>query len=121
MTYHQRIEFLKRYPFDANFIKLFGQRIITIAQDGGHFSKINSGGWKMYGDPSSLDSLLGMEGNDVMGENGISYFPAIYNNVIYGGGENEPPLSEALPLIEWDLKGDPLPPELQGVVLVINP
>jgi hypothetical protein len=68
---------------------------------------------------ASLDSLLGME--NIMGENGISYFPAIYNNVIYGNGPSEPPLSEELPLIEWDLKGTPLPKELQGKVFVISP
>jgi hypothetical protein len=68
---------------------------------------------------ASLDSLLGME--NIMGENGISYFPAIYYNVIYGNGPSEPPLSEKLPLIEWDLKGTPLPKELQGKVFVISP
>jgi hypothetical protein len=70
---------------------------------------------------ASADSLLGMKGNDVMGENGIPRFHSIYNNAIYGNGPSEPPLSEKLPLIEFTLNSGPLPPELQGVVLVISP
>jgi hypothetical protein len=128
MTPSQRIEFLKSFPYDNDLIRLFGrQRIITLAaepnSDGdGYFTvlyKTNDGGWNKVGDRRPLDSLLGME--NIMGENGISYFPAIYNNVIYGNGPSEPPLSEELPLIEWDLKGTPLPKELQGKIFVISP
>jgi len=100
---------------------LFGQRIITLAQADGYFSRANIGRWADFYDPSSLDSLLGMEGNDVMGENGIPRFHSIYNNAIYGNGPSEPPLSEKLPLIEFTLNGGPLPPELQEAVLVISP
>jgi hypothetical protein len=89
---------------------------VVIATENGYLEKSP---WGNFPGRPSLDSLLGME--NIMGENGISYFPAIYNNVIYGNGPSEPPLSEELPLIEWDLKGTPLPKELQGKVFVISP
>jgi len=96
---------------------------IIIATEGDYFKELSPGHifYRFMGPKSRdpLDSLLGME--NIMGENGISYFPAIYNNVIYGNGPSEPPLSEELPLIEWDLKGTPLPKELQGKVFVLSP
>ena len=125
MTPHQRFLFQASYPTNKAFLELAGyQKLIILAQKGGYFTalyKINDGGWNKVGNRSPLDSLLGREGNDVMGENGIPRFHSIYNNAIYGNGPSEPPLSEKLPLIEFTLNGGPLPPELQEAVLVISP
>jgi hypothetical protein len=116
MTQDQRQLFSDVYlSHPERFATLFNDPNIDLAQEGGYYSKL---GTNSYYDPTPLDSLLGME--NIMGENGLSYFPAIYNNVIYGNGPSEPPLSEELPLIEWDLKGTPLPKELQGKVFPIS-
>jgi hypothetical protein len=84
---------------------------LVLAQEGGYYRAIRNA--------PSLDSLLEMEGNDVMGlggHDGISYFPAIWVAVKnYGFGEGDKKI------VEWDLKGASLPSELQEFVLVISP
>jgi hypothetical protein len=123
MTPHQRFLFQASYPNNKAFLELAGyQKLIILAQKGGYFTalyKINGGGWNKVGDRRPLDSLLGGEGNDVMGlggHDGISYFPAIWVAVKnYGFGEGDKKI------VEWDLKGASLPSELQEFVLVISP
>jgi hypothetical protein len=65
MSYPQRYFFNLQYLKPTEFNALFKQRILTLAQEGGYFSKTNIGKWTDFYDPASLDSLLGMEGNDV--------------------------------------------------------
>jgi hypothetical protein len=100
---------------DDSYFATIAPRIV-IATENGYFEK-NS--WGNLPTRPSLDSLLGMEGNDVMGlggHDGISYFPAIWIAVKnYGFGEGDKKI------VEWDLKGASLPSELQEFVLVISP
>jgi hypothetical protein len=93
MTLSQRIEFLKSFPYDENIInELFGrQRLIIIAtQPGsngdGYFTvlyKTNGGGWNKVGDRRPLDSLLGMEGNDVRKMNEIKGYAHLPSALTY--------------------------------------
>jgi hypothetical protein len=100
---------------DDSYFATIAPRIV-IATENGYFEK-NS--WGNLPTRPSLDSLVGMEGNDVMGlggHDGISYFPAIWVAVKnYGFGEGDKKI------VEWDLKGASLPSELQEFVLVISP
>jgi hypothetical protein len=100
---------------DDSYFATIAPRIV-IATENGYFEK-NS--WGNLPARPFLDSLLGMEGNDVMGlggHDGISYFPAIWVAVKnYGFGEGDKKI------VEWDLKGASLPSELQEFVLVISP
>jgi hypothetical protein len=72
MSYPQRYFFNLQYLKPTEFNALFKQRILTLAQEGGYFSKTNIGKWTDFYDPASLDSLLGMEGNDVKRKMGKS-------------------------------------------------
>ena len=125
MTFAQRTEFLKSFPYDNDFIRLFDhQRLIIIAtQPGsngdGYFTalyKINDGGWNKVGNRSPLDSLLGMEGNDVnkiKWKPGDFYFPSNLQHAF----EELPNLK----IIEIPFDTDLIPSELQGIVFVISP
>ncbi len=126
MTFAQRTEFLKSFPYDNDFIRLFGrQRIITLAaepnSDGdGYFTalyKINDGGWNKVGDRRPLDSLLGMEGNDVAKikwEQGYIDFSV---NLPYWLKN----IDKTNNLVETPVGTDVIPPQLQEKVLVISP
>jgi hypothetical protein len=138
MTPSQRIEFLKSFPYDNDFIRLFGrQRIITLAaepnSDGdGYFTvlyKTNDGGWNKVGDRRPLDSLLGMEGNDVKGipfraYGKIYHFSDLFQEG-FSGAQNSPQKIYERPYADDNPDGTdrylPLSSEIQTVVLVISP
>jgi hypothetical protein len=105
------------------------QLLITLAQEGGHFAKANFHN-DAY-DISSLDSLLGMEGNDVRNidyvnhETGgwYAYFSGAITDTFKLMNES---LSDNNPandktLLETSTYTQPLAPGLQTVVLVISP
>ena len=119
MSYPQRYFFNLQYLKPTEFNALFKQRILTLAQEGGFFSKANIGKWTDFYDPSSLDSLLGMEGNDVRKMEEIPGSVDIARNT---EGYLEQ-LSENNRLIEALIQAGylPLPFTLQQFVLVISP
>jgi hypothetical protein len=132
MTLSQRIEFLKSFPYDENIInELFDrQRLIIIATQPNsngddYFTalyQINEGGWNKVGDRRPLDSLLGMEGNDVKKidyvnhETGgwYAYFPVDIEGFLKD-------LTKDNPIQEREAYDVPITPSLQKVVLVISP
>jgi hypothetical protein len=121
MSYPQRYFFNLQYLKPTEFNALFKQRILTLAQEGGFFSKANIGKWTDFYAPSSLDSLLGMEGNDF---ERISYGNGAYTLGIIQGNwnymeENNLTIDEIL--IAVDDTNVPLPQELQGKVFVLSP
>jgi hypothetical protein len=129
MTPSQRIEFLKSFPYDENIInELFGrQRLIIIAtQPGsngdGYFTvlyKTNGGGWNKVGDRRPLDSLLGMEGNDVktqLWEQSNGGYANISGNLGY-----LEQLNEQNKLLETAAMRYMLPPALQKLILPLSP
>jgi len=66
MTARQRYLFSLQYLTPTQFSALFKQRVLILAQEGGLFTKASIGGWSnFFKNPASLDSLLGMEGNDI--------------------------------------------------------
>jgi hypothetical protein len=129
MTPSQRIEFLKSFPYDNDFIRLFDrQRLIIIATQPNsngddYFTalyQINEGGWNKVGDRRPLDSLLGMEGRD---ENG-GYGKLGYN-IGYVVGNRFSLLSSSNTIIETNPLVHPaLIEELikfKGKVFVLSP
>jgi hypothetical protein len=81
--------------------------------------KSNIGGFKSYYDPTSLDSLLGMEGNDVktqLWEQSNGVYANISGNLGY-----LKQLSKTNTLLEVPMPGEMLPPDFQKLVLVISP
>jgi len=106
--------------------------LIILAQKGGYFTalyKINDGGWNKVGNRSPLDSLLGMEGNDVKeipfrayGE--IYHFSDLFQEG-FSGAQNSPQKIYERPYADDNPDGTdrylPLSSEIQTVVLVISP
>jgi hypothetical protein len=120
MNQNQRLRFQEQYlSSPEEFRALFGQRIITLAQADGYFSRANIGRWADFYDPSSLDSLLGMEGNDVRR---MEKVPGSVNIARNTEGYLEQ-LSENNRLIEALIQAGslPLPFTLQQFVLAISP
>jgi hypothetical protein len=120
MTPHQRFLFQASYPTNKAFLELAGyQKLIILAQKGGYFTvlyKTNDGGWNKVGDRRPLDSLLGMEGNDVRKMNqieGYAHLPSALNYIDQLNSSNK--------LLETQAYNVPLAYTLQQVVLVISP
>jgi hypothetical protein len=119
MSYPQRYFFNLQYLKPTEFNALFKQRILTLAQEGGYFSKTNIGKWTDFYNPSSLDSLLGMEGNDVktqLWEQSNGGYANISGNLGY-----LEQLNEKNKLLETAAMRYMLPPALEKLVLVISP
>jgi hypothetical protein len=119
MTQDQRQLFSDVYlSHPERFASLFEYPNIDLAQEGGYYSKL---GTNSYYDPTSLDSLLGMEGNDVRNidyvnhETGgwYAYFPIELQTFM--------PLLKDNPVQETNPFQAQLTPSLQRVVLVISP
>ena len=117
MSYPQRYFFNLQYLKPTEFNALFKQRILTLAQEGGYFSKTNIGKWTDFYDPASLDSLLGMEGNDVRKMEKIPGTTNLKVNVDNGLLN----LSETQNLLETQAFNTPIPFTLEQFVLVISP
>jgi len=119
MTAKQRYLFSLQYLNPNQFSALFKERRIYLAQEGGFFSKANIGKWTDFYDPSSLDSLLGMEGNDVKTQlweqsNGA------YANISGALGYLDQ-LNSNKKIIETTSFLESLPPDLQKLVLPLSP
>jgi hypothetical protein len=103
---------------------LFKERRIYLAQEGGFFSKANIGKWTDFYDLASLDSLLGMEGNDFeklnFGDNSHNIKGAIDKGM---GDLQNSNVSEVV--ISIKINGQwvnvPLPWKLEGKVFPISP
>jgi len=127
MSYPQRYFFNLQYLKPTEFNALFKQRILTLAQEGGYFSKTNIGKWTDFYDPSSLDSLLGMEGNDV---NNVRVYSADGNGTYkletaLAIGYDLLKSSNVAEVVVYDQNGNIVPfyldSNLQQCVLVISP
>ena len=101
------------------------QLLITLAQEGGHFAKANFHN-DAY-DPSSLDSLLGMEGNDV---NNVRVYSADGNGTYkletaFAVGYDLLKSSNIAEVVVYDQNGNIVPfyfdSDLQQFVFVISP
>ena len=78
--------------------------------------KTNGGGWNKVGDRRPLDSLLGMEGNDV---SKLPYWSHDIEVRLGEVGTNSNIIEVILSSPEYP--GDPLPPNVEQFVLVISP
>jgi hypothetical protein len=96
------------YNNEEDQVKNETDRPLVLAQEGGYYRAIRN--------EPSLDSLLGMEGNDVnkiKWKPGDFYFPSNLQHAF----EELPNLK----IIEVPFDTDLIPSELQGIVLVISP
>ena len=120
MKPNQRWLFQNQYlSTKEKFKDLFKNRVVILAQEGGFFAKLNLGGGRDFFDPSSLDSLLGMEGNDVktqLWEQSNGGYANISGNLGY-----LEQLNEKNKLLETAAMRYMLPPALEKLVLVISP
>jgi hypothetical protein len=118
MTAEQRSFFSNQYLKPSEFHALFKQRVLILAQEGGYFSKDDIGNWSdFFKNPASLDSLLGMEGNDVTK---IKWKPGDFDfsvNIPYWLGN----VNDKNMIAEITFDTDLIPLELQGMVFVISP
>jgi hypothetical protein len=118
MTAEQRGFFSNQYLKPSEFHALFKQRVLILAQEGGYFSKDDIGNWSdFFKNPASLDSLLGMEGNDVTK---IKWKPGDFDfsvNIPYWLGN----VNDKNMIAEITFDTDLIPLELQGMVFVISP
>jgi hypothetical protein len=122
MTQDQRQLFSNVYlSHPERFATLFNDPNIDLAQEGGYYSKL---GTNSYYDPTSLDSLLGMEKSKIeaMEYGGVYTIGPFKNEYDYMKANN---LTVDEILIAVNINGVtkyvPLPILLQTVFLVISP
>jgi len=128
MTAEQRGFFSNQYLKPSEFHALFKQRVLILAQEGGYFSKDDIGNWSdFFKNPASLDSLLGMEGNDV---NNVRVYSADGNGTYkletaLAIGYELLKSSNVAEVVVYDQNGNIVPfyldSNLQQCVLVISP
>jgi hypothetical protein len=117
MKPNQRWLFQTQYlSTTEKFKDLFKNRVVILAQEGGFFAKLNLGGGRDFFDPSSLDSLLGMEGNDVRKMNEIKGYAHLPSALTYIDE-----LNSSNKLLETQAYDVPLAYTLQQLALVISP
>jgi hypothetical protein len=115
MTQDQRQLFSDVYlSHPERFASFFRDPNIDLAQEGGYYSKL---GTNSYYDPTPLDSLLGMEGNDVRKMEKIPGTTNLKVNVDNGLLN----LSETQNLLETQAFNTPIPFTLEQFVFLISP